>query len=356
MHRSLLLSFALALAALLGAAAGRRLSPIYAQATLVWDVQVGGDAADGTISTASFWPDSVAVHAGDTVRWTFAPSSELHTVFWQPAGRQNPPAYVAGPGDGEFTLGAAWFPIGPTGPDATYDDTQVVNSGADFGGADTPPFTLMFTKPGVYNYNCVLHFGMLGPVTVVAGDTSLPETPAQAQTRGQTQFNVRIANANSFVLTPGPNFPTSVLPLADVQGSAGGAGVHTVVAGLGFGGLVNTLQFLPGDLTVRRGDTVIWYNSDPLNPGHTVTFTSGAPAPDFPAVRVQSEGTPLLVLTADTMRPVGGSTYTGRGYINSGFLGPGRSFALTIGAPVGTYQYVCLVHRSVMKGAITVTE
>jgi plastocyanin len=234
-----------------------------------------------------------------------------------------------------------------------------VNSGADFEGADTPPYTLIFTKPGVYQPSCVLHFGMFGRVEVVARDATLtlPETPAQAQARGQQGFRGRATAFNNLIFAPPPTFPASILPVADAQTNVGTASVHNVVAGLGFGGLVTALQFLPADLTVRRGDTVIWSNSDPLDPGHTVTFTSGAPPPDFPAVRgTQPSGQPLFVLTADTMQPTGGSNYTGQGYVNSGFLAPGRAVALTIDAPAGTYAYQCLVHRDVMKGTITVVE
>lgn len=326
------------------------------QTRQVWDVQVGGDNADGTISTTSFWPDAITIQAGDTVRWTFAPSSQTHTVFLQPVGRPNPPTWLAGPGDGEYTFGPSWFPIGPNGADAVYDDTQAVNSGADFAGADTSPYTLTFTKPGFYQYNCLLHLGMLGRVEVVAGGAVLPETTAQAQTRGQNQFTQRLMNFNTFVYAPPSNLPQSAVPVGDQQAGAGSVTVHNVVAGLGFGGLVNALQFLPGDLTVHRGDTVLWSNGDSLNGGHTVTFTSGAAPPDFPQVRPQPSGQPLFVLTADTAQPTGGSVYTGQGYVNSGFLAPGRVFALTIDAPAGTYDYICLIHRDVMKGTITVVE
>ncbi len=48
-----------------------------------------------------------------------------------------------------------------------------------------------------------------------------------------------------------------------------------------------------------------------------------------------------------------GTSYSGKGYLNSGLLSDGQSFALTIDAPPGTYEYVCLVH-DFMKGKIIV--
>lgn len=108
---------------------------------------------------------------------------------------------------------------------------------------------------------------------------------------------------------------------------------------------------------MRRGDVVLWSNADPYA-AHTVTFTSGAPAPGFAEPRPQPSGPPLLVVPAAVLGPAGGTTYSGRGYLNSGFLFPGDAFALTIDAPPGTYAYVCVIHLESFghAGVITVVE
>jgi plastocyanin len=112
------------------------------------------------------------------------------------------------------------------------------------------------------------------------------------------------------------------------------------------------MQFLNGDITVRRGDTVVWAMADPFEE-HTVTFTSGATPPAVAEPRPQPAGPPALVVPADVAGPAGGDTYTGEGYVNSGILGPGATFALRFDAPPGTYEYLCLLHRE-MKAQITV--
>ena len=56
--------------------------------------------------------------------------------------------------------------------------------------------------------------------------------------------------------------------------------VSTALAGTanGFGG--SALQFINGNKTIRRGDTVVWTNTDPFEI-HTVTFAGSAPPPEF---------------------------------------------------------------------------
>jgi plastocyanin len=117
---------------------------------------------------------------------------------------------------------------------------------------------------------------------------------------------------------------------------------------------MNALRFLPEQLTVRRGDTVAWSLADPTEI-HTITFTSGAPAPELVEVRPQPNGPPQLVIPAQVAGPAGGTTYTGSGYLNSGIKLAGTAFVLRIDAPAGTYQYVCVVHPN-MKGTLVVEE
>jgi|SRR5579884_2795518 len=319
------------------------LRPVHAQ--VVWSVQAGGDSPDGLFEPTSFFPDSVTVNVGDTVNWTIA---GFHTVTFDPTGSL-PEDFVPGPNPGEFTFTGAFLPIGPQGPNAVFDGTQPVSSGVPAGPPGQPPapYMLTFTQPGVYQYFCVVHPGMHGTVTVLPAGSSLPETPDAAQARGQATLQQAMLEAQ------GAASQVSSTSLA----LPGGSTVHTVAAGGNVGSdtgaSVSLLQFLPASLTVHRGDTVVWSEPDPFEL-HTVTFTSGAEPPVFPDVRAQPAGPPLFVATANVAGAVGGTTYTGQGYLNSGFLYPGGSVAITIDAPPGTYHYVCLLHGPSMSGDITV--
>jgi plastocyanin len=352
MQRWYALALGLAVAALLSSSPARgRFDPTPASAAETWEVSVGGDPDEPGFTAIAFLPNVVTINAGDTVSWVF-PALEPHTVTFD-NGKQ-PPLFIDGfapiPETGEFDFTKVVFPVGPVGPNATFDSRQQISSGIPQGPpAERMPFRLTFTQPGVYNYECAVHGpGMAGTINVVPASAPLPETPAQARARGQAKLAKDTQELKNFYLQfvqPGK----ASLP--------GGATVHTLAAGAGDAGGMTTLQFLPNTYTVKRGDTVVWSVPDP-NEIHTVTFTSGAKNPDFVDVRPQAAGPPMIVIPANVAGPVGGTTYNGQGYLNSGIIFAGNSFALRIDAPAGTYEYLCLVHVDdyKMKATITVTE
>jgi len=309
-----------------------------AQAAQYWEVQVGYDDMQSFISTQAFFPNPLTINAGDTVNWRFA---GFHTVTFY--GNETPlPLIVPGANPGELAVGAAFFPIGPQGPNAVYDGTGRASSGTPpEGGPPDQPFTysLTFTRPGLYGYICTLHPGMRGEVLVQPAGAPLPETPVQAKARGQATIGALVGMMRSDL--EGTR-PTSL------------GSVHLAYAGLGDAFGVSALRFLPGDVTVRRGDTVIWSFADPFEI-HTVTFTSGQPDPTFLDVRPQPQGPPILAVPANVARPVGGTSYLGQGSVNSGIRSYGGSYALTFDAPPGRYEYLCVIHPF-MRGTITVTE
>lgn len=99
------------------------------------------------------------------------------------------------------------------------------------------------------------------------------------------------------------------------------------------------MVFLPGDLTVNQGDTIVW-KAGSAEP-HTVTFVPpGQPVPQF---------------GPQVFFPAGGSSYDGQGFFNSGVMATvsanviglpftTQTYRLTINAPVGDYIYYCAVH------------
>jgi plastocyanin len=122
---------------------------------------------------------------------------------------------------------------------------------------------------------------------------------------------------------------------------------------------VQGMQFLPGDVTIDAGDTVLW-KANSAEP-HTVTFfKDGAPQASLPEF---NPGDPM----ANTKQ--GGNTFEPDTYYNSGILNnvaagadfgpfpPGvthsPSYSLTF-PNAGTFTYYCLVHGMMMRGVVHV--
>jgi plastocyanin len=123
---------------------------------------------------------------------------------------------------------------------------------------------------------------------------------------------------------------------------------------------VQGMRFLPGDITIDEGDTVTWKaNSAEI---HTVTFFPGGTPQD-----------PLAEFNPGDMSQitqVGGTTYDGTSYYNSGLLttvptggdaGPlppvphYATYSLTF-PDAGTFTYYCLVHGKMMRGVVHVQD
>jgi plastocyanin len=94
---------------------------------------------------------------------------------------------------------------------------------------------------------------------------------------------------------------------------------------------VQMLQYFPAAITVNVGDTISWTN--PTAEIHTVTFLApDQDRPEFDRADPQQE------------QAQGSAQLDGSGYLNSGVLETGKTWAVTATQP-GTYSYICLVHR-----------
>jgi plastocyanin len=328
-----------AVTALLGALAVADAPPAVAQgAAQQWEVQVSAVDPANTVILQGFAPNPLTIRVGDTVTWRWSMNPAPHTVTFN-SGKPSPADIVPGPGPGELMLGPAAFPIGPAGPVVSYDGTVQVNSGIPTDPNGT--YSLTFTRPGTFGYICALHPGMRGEVNVREAGAPLPETPAQATARGRATADALLGRMQAG---------------AAAVRSASMDGVHTAMAGLGDGYGASSLQFLPGELTVRRGDSVVWVMPDPFEV-HTISFASGATPPDFvePRPPAQSGGPPQLVIPSNVAGPVGGPVYAGQGLVSSGIIGNGSAYFLRFDAPPGSYEYLCLIHPT-MRGRVTITN
>jgi plastocyanin len=290
------------------------------QDALTWQALIGGASADQALQAQAFLPTTLTINEGDTVSWTL--NAFVHTVTFLSGGER--PADVVPSDEGPLLNPAVAFPAG--GP--SYDGTGFVNSGIlDQKGAT---FSLTFTKPGTYNYLCLLHPGMDGKVVVQPAGSAYPLTQAQID----AQANAELANLLALAQRTQENVQLTSKVNSDSTTS------YTVVNGIG-GGQASVLRFLPGELTVKPGDSVSWPVQDP-HEIHTVTFYDPAgPVPQFIEPRPQPTGPPKLAVPHAA--PEGGTKVEHPGLYNSGILGPKQSYTFTFPMP-GVYPYVCVVH------------
>jgi plastocyanin len=141
---------------------------------------------------------------------------------------------------------------------------------------------------------------------------------------------------------PGPN--GSTLWFVQAGGYERASGEH----------LGQSFDFLPKNLTIKAGDTVIWEAVDP----HTTTFIPAPPPPEPLIVQPQADAYPLLIQNPKVHRPAKpAAVYDPAQHFNSASIGNtrnGTSWALTFDQP-GVYEYICALHHEMgMKGTIVV--
>jgi plastocyanin len=119
--------------------------------------------------------------------------------------------------------------------------------------------------------------------------------------------------------------------------------------------LIEVALYFPDKLTINAGDSV-YFN---LGEFHTVTFLGGQEAPPLimpePANGSPTAEQPLPMYNPEALFPIGGTTVDGTTYVNSGApIDPSMPPFVVDFPKEGSYDFVCLVHRSIMKGTITV--
>jgi plastocyanin len=136
-----------------------------------------GHKATGA-EVASFFPDQLAVKTGDTVSFRNPDETDVHTVTFGPeALRTQIENNFAAPHGDQILLD----PLGalpsesPGTPTPNYDGTNhgdgYLNSGilappGSPASAGPQSFQVTFTKPGTYQYECVIHEHMDGTIVV----------------------------------------------------------------------------------------------------------------------------------------------------------------------------------------------
>ncbi len=306
--------------------------PAHAAPPTKWTVMVGGAAADTSIYANAFFPRAIEIAVGDSVSWTF---EGFHNVAF--LGGTDAPAFSVPEGNKMYWNPLILFPAG----DKTYDGTGYHNSGLP-GPDGHLSYTLKFTKPGRYSYQCEIHAGMRGEVIVKDKATG---TPAAALKEGRAQQAATLAAGRA--------------RFANLQVQRHGQTFVVLLVGNSKKGY-SVLRFTRKPLVVPRGSTVRWEMRDTFEI-HTVTFTSGEKPPQFTVPEPQPSGPPKVLLNPTAVTPTTTTQYDGTGYVNSGMLFPpgnaGKlpsSFSLTFTKP-GRFEYWCLIHADVgQRGTIVV--
>jgi len=128
-----------------------------------------------------FEPETLRIKVGDTVTWRMLDYTNYHTVTFLENPEEEPELALVEPQDNGPPLlvvnPMAWHPAGGN----TYAGSGYFNSGALFRpeGQAAPTYSLTFTKPGTYEYICILHeyLGMKGTIIVEPAKTVEAKEP-----------------------------------------------------------------------------------------------------------------------------------------------------------------------------------
>ena len=306
----------------------------------------------------AFFPGSVTVHAGDSVR--FVPAG-FHNVDI-PARGGKPIAFVSpqGPISGAKDPAGAdyWFNGQPNfgitadlvlkqgwGKRFTYTGSKSVGSGLPL--ARRPkPMTVKFTRTGSVTFLCSIHPGMKGKVKVVGKGKRVPSAKADAK-RVAKQIKDGLAEAKRL----GATEPTA----------------GTVNLGAGGRGGVEYFDFAPKNVTVARGTTLNFRMTPRSYEAHTATSGPGDPenqSTSFLGKLTASIESPTIDPQAiypseapGQVASLSPSTH-GNGFWNTGFLDSAAATPLPASSAVkfdtaGTFTFYCLIHPF-MKGTVQV--
>jgi plastocyanin len=312
-----------------------------------------------------FFPSSIAVHAGDSVKFQ---AFGFHLVNFPKKGEAPPPLAsldstkpITGVNDAAgkpYWFNGLGTPVIPaivgigSGSGKAYDGTQELGSGFPAGDGPPKPFVVKFPKAGTYTYYCMLHPGMKGTVKVVGKAKAVPSAKADAA-RAKAQLARGIATLKRIDKQKAP--------------------ADTVVAGPDKKSAV-LYRFTPATLSTKVNTPITLTMSSGTSEDHTFTFANDVKAASKaaeatligPLPGTGQNGPPTLAFdpkwALSTEAPgqpiVLDGTNHGDGLVNSGVLdGDSKTpfpqkVTVSFSKP-GTYRFFCAIHTN-MTGEITV--
>jgi plastocyanin len=314
----------------------------HAQKAKTFTVLVGAEDVSVGASVAAYFPDTVSIHVGDAVHWE-RNANEIHTVSFL-AGTPLPPLLIPAPPGLPSPLMFNPLAVLPTIPaNGQYEGSTFANSGLigpDPGQAQS--FDLTFTKPGTFNYLCLVHGVIMSGKIIVIDHPGQIIAPSAVEQRARRQIAAALAQAPLALALGNAEVPP---PTQNPDGTT----TYYILVGFDMGQL-ELFHFFPNRLTVHPGDTVEWMLSKEDMAPHTVTFLNGNAEPDVVLPFPQPPGPPLLLFNPAVLFPQNpGQPLTNQGIYSSGLLNPvggPTSFSFKIGNISGLEPYECLLHDS----------
>ena len=334
--------------------------PQAANAQRTWNANVGAETRDQAGQADAFLPNEIWINAGDSIRWTWRPKNEPHTLTLlapETATFPTPPPPIGPPAGPPFIFSNICPSPNPyEGGTATYDGSACVSSDVLNGSTAPSTFKVTFPNAGNYKIVCLLHPNMNGTIHVLENTENLPYLQWDYDRQARDEAEDILADTYK-IAEEVRDYPPSkheVLMEGKMTATGGGRQYLAVV------------RFLPQTIYVRKGDTVEFTNADPTEP-HTVTSgKSDTLTNDMALINVSATPDGALAATVNTAGDFGNSTPTSG--VTSGFLqaspedaaGRAQSVPGTTRIRVqfnvaGTFYYHCALHDiDGMNGSVVV--
>jgi plastocyanin len=322
-------------------------------------VVVGGMDMQNMIEYHGFFPGEITINAGDSI-WFAEEMPMFHTITFPGPGElpgifiPDPEAAAPATPDAAAPPKLIYNPLLFTGTGGTVvDGSQLFSTAVDVFG-DGTPWVLSFPKAGTYEYACIPHGAVMrGKVIVQEAGSALPKDQAAYDGEAAAQ----IATLQEQGLAEIEKYGTPVSTKRD-----DGTTLWEATVGAGGPTQVRVQRFLPDSMEITAGDTIKYVIHSEGEP-HTVSFIgAGETPPEDTLVEAFADGSPKFVQNMETFLPQGGNVFSGKGWVNSGFMGIPQlglpmEWEVTFDTP-GEYVPFCRLHGDAdgtgMAGKLTV--
>ncbi len=307
--------------------------------------------AKGAMDIEMFMPAETRIRQGDTIEWTaqgfeghsitFGTSQQIKDVFaeYLKPDPDNPAQKIFNPAASLHSATGDTF-----AGDGTYTNSGFIGVPAE------ATYKLTFTRPGLYEYLCLVHpFTMLGTVSVGASDAKV-DAPEAVAARGQADLARYIAAEERKLEEASAEQRSSP--------SVGESSVHRVAVGLTtpYGQIATYVKPV---LDIKAGDTVIFASDD--RDFHNVVFKGSKDLPPGVGLKPDPAGRGGFILALSNDSAVGVDPPPGgfddKTFLSSGSMGVTQSrltWTLRFDKP-GAYIYNCTIHvLAGMAGVINV--